>query len=172
MALSGWIAAKDLRLALSAVVYMAIFDDDRTKSQTTVDDSDQVKQVLALSAAEVASYLPALFAANAGPAQLPAQVSQLLAGAQLQYARVLSYQRRPEYVKTYGAQPGGKMEDLFRTKMERIQSSIQQVPAGDGVAADGSSPVPDPPNVGAIVTPDDHRIIVSDPDGTDNLGDF
>jgi len=172
MALTGWIAAKDLRLALSPVVYMAIFADARETDPTVVDGSDQVAQVLALSAAEVASYLPALFAPSASPAQLPAQVSQLLAGAQLLYARILSYQRRPEYVKTYGAQPGGKLEDMFRAKMERIQSSIQQVPPGDGVASDGASPVADPPNVGASVTPEDHRIIINDPDGTDNLGDF
>ena len=143
---------------------MAIFDDDRTKNVETVDESDQVGQVLQLSAAEVASYLPALYLANAP--QVPDATSALLKGAQLYYARVLSYQRRPEFVKTYGAQPSGPMEKLFHEKMSRIQSSIQQIPPDD------NGPPVDPPNVGATILSDDSRMIINSVDGTDNLGDF
>ncbi len=170
MALQGWVTPKQLRLALGPVTYMALFDDDRTGSPAAVDASDQVAQALEESAAEVASYLPALYTAPSSPAQLPGQTAWLLTGAQLMYAKCLSWQRHPEYVKTYGAQPGGKLEQLFRDKMVRIQSSIQQV--APGAATDGSSPVADPPNVGAHVTPDDDRIIINDADGTPNIGDF
>lgn len=172
MSLTGWVTAKQLRLSLGPVTYMAIFDDARTGNTGTVDASDQVLQVLAESAAEVASYIPALYTREQAPAQLPGNTAWVLTGAQLLYAKCLSWQRHPELVKTYGAQPGGKVETLFREKMVRIQSSIQQVAPGDGDATSGASPVPDPPNVSANVIPEDDRIIVSDPDGTPNIGDF
>lgn len=164
MALSGWIAAQDLRLALGPVSYMAVFDDSRSKDVPTVDASPQVAQVIALSAAEVASYLPVLWPDL--PPQLPATASQLLAGAQLDYARVLSYRRHPEYVKTYDAGPGGKMEELFRAKMARIQSSIQQVVPQDAPAAEP------PANVGGSFADDGKRMVVTEPDGRDNFGDW
>lgn len=167
MAIAGWNTAENLRLALSTVTYMAIFDDDRTKDPAVVDASPQVLQVLALSASEVASYLPAVFAVEDVP-QLPDAVSQILAGAQLYYARVLSYQRRPEYVKTYGAQTDGPMEKRFVEKMLRIQASVQQIPEASGEGG----PSEDPPNVGASVRSDVARMIINDADGTDNLGDF
>lgn len=172
MSLPGWVTAKQLRLSLGPVTYMQLFDDDRTGSIPAVDVSDQVLQALAESAAEVASYLPALYTQPQAPAQLPGATAWLLTGAQLLYAKCLSWQRHPELVKTYGAQPGGKVETLFREKMLRIQSSIQQVAPGDGTAQNGASPVADPPNVSAIVVPEDDRIIISDPDGTPNVGDF
>lgn len=172
MSIAGWVTAKQLRLALGPVTYMAIFDDGRSKDVVVVDASDQVLQVLAESAADVASYLPALYTREQSPAQVPGSTSWLLTGAQLMYAKCLAWQRHPEYVKTYGAQPGGKLETQYREKMERIQSSIQQVAPGDGTATSGADPVPDPPNVGGVVRADDDRIIISDPDGTSNLGDF
>lgn len=164
MSLTGWIAAADLRLALTPVSYMAVFDDGLSKSIATVDASAQVAQVIALSAAEVASYLPVLFPDL--PAQLPSTVSQLLAGAQLDYARVLSYRRHPEYIKTYDAGPGGKMEQLFREKMARIQSSVQQIVKTD------VPPVEDPANVGGSFADDGKRMVCTNPDGTDNFGDW
>jgi hypothetical protein len=164
MALAGWIAAQDLRLALGPVSYMAIFDDSTSKSIATVDASLQVAQVLNLSAAEVASYMPILYPDV--PPQLPAAVSQLLAGAQLDYSRVLSYRRHPEYIKTYDAGPGGKMEELFREKMLRIQQSVQQISPQDAPALE------DPGNVGGNFADDGKRLICTSPDGTDNLGDF
>lgn len=164
MALTGWIAAADLRLALGPVNYMAIFDDSRSKDVPTVDASPQVAQVLNLSAAEVASYLPVLWPDL--PPQLPQSASQLLAGAQLDYSRVLSYRRHPEFIKTYDAGPGGKMEELFRAKMGRIQSSIQQIVPTDAPAKE------DPANVGGSFADDGKRMVVTEPDGRDNMGDF
>jgi hypothetical protein len=143
---------------------MAIFDDSVSKSIPTVDASDQVAQVLSLSASEVASYLPTLWPDM--PPQLPATASALLMGAQLDYARVLSYRRHPEYIKTYDAGPGGKMEELFRAKMLRIQSSIQQIAPEDAPALE------DPANVGGSFADDGKRMICTEPDGTDNMGDF
>ena len=162
--LTGWIAAADIRLALGPVSYMAIFDDLASKATATVDASAQVAQVLNLSAAEVASYLPVLWPDL--PPQLPSTASQLLAGAQLDYARVLSYRRHPEYIKTYDAGPGGKMEELFRTKMLRIQQSVQQIVSVDAPAAE------DPANVGGSFADDGKRMICTEPNGTDNMGDF
>lgn len=164
MALGSWIAASDLRLALGPVSYMAIFDDQASKSTATVDASPQVAQVLNLTAAEVVSYLAILWPDI--PPTLPATASQLLAGAQLDYARVLSYRRHPEYIKTYDAGPGGKMEELFRAKMLRIQQSVQQIAATDAPALEA------PANVGGSFADDGKRMICTDPDGTDHLGDF
>lgn len=166
MALSGWIDAKALRLALGPTTYMAIYDDAKTKDQTfaLVDNSDQVKQALALSASEVASYLPSLWPDL--PPQLPSSASQLLADAQLMYAKLLAYQRHPEYVKTYDAGPGGKLEERFRAKMARIQSGIQQIVTADAPAAE------DPAIVGGSFKDDGKRMLCTDPDGTDNFGDW
>lgn len=163
----GWVSAQDLRLSLGPVTYMAIFDDaPKTKDITAVDASDQVALVLDDSAADVKSYLPSLFNDLAMPPELPAASSKLLRGAQLIYAKVLSYQRHPEYVKTYGAQHDGPMEKRYREMMSRIQSAIQRIPATD------SPPLEQPANVSTVVRDDGRRIILTEPDGDRNLGDF
>lgn len=164
--IAGYISATDLHNALTPVVYMAIFDDTRSGVIGTVDGSTQVAQVIALSAAEVESYLVGLWPAGNMPAELPGAVSQLLVGAQLLYAKILAYRRKPELVKTYGAQQGGELDKQFVAKMLRIQASIQQMSPTD------NPPQGDPPNVGANVVPGRHRIITDGDGDDDNLGDF
>lgn len=160
----GTVSAQVLRLALTATTYMAIFDDAKSKDPDVVDGSDQVALVLELSWAQCSSFLPPIYQTD--PSELPSQVSSLLKLAQLTFARALSYQRHPEYVKTFGAEPGGKMWTIAENIMKNIQGGVQRIPPKD------HPPDAAPYNIAGPVADDGKRMIVTSPDGTDNLGDF
>lgn len=170
--LRSFLTPQDLVDALSEPTYMAIFDDGNFGDRTTVDASTGVKSVLAESLVLVTSWLPDVYAKlppETGAAGIPTggdQMPVLFKFAQLQYARMLSYQRHPEYVRTYGAEPGGPMDKGVNALMERIQAGTQRVTPHD------SPPEPVPENVGGSSAYDGPRIAMSGPDGTGNLGDW
>jgi hypothetical protein len=161
----SYISAQELRLSLGPVTYMAIFDDDRTKNVAIVDASDQVALALSDSFAIVASFMPSIYDA------LPVEGDTspvLLRAAQLLFAKYWSYQRHPEYVKTYGAEPGGKLWTLGVELMKRIQAAEQQIPSTDNPPQQYTG------NDGGIVYDDSPKISVPSEVATRNtaLGDW
>lgn len=160
----GVVSAVELRLALTSTTFMAIFDDGKSKDPAVVEVSDQVSLILELSWAQCSSFLPPIYQSD--PAELPDRVSTLLKLAQLTFGRALSYQRHPEYVKTFGAEPGGKLWTIAENIMKNIQAGVQRIPPKD------APPDPTPYNVAGPVADDGKRMIVTSPDGTDNMGDW
>lgn len=149
--------------ALSQERYMAIFDDNNTGSRATVDASAGVSLCLARAHAEVTSYLPGIYAA--APLELPSAVSVLLQSAELDFALLFAYRRRPEYSNTAGYEPGGPIEKACIARMERLQQGTQQIAVND-------SPPAKRLNTGGYTLADGARIITTGLDGTSNAGDF
>lgn len=172
MTIPSYITAQDLVDSLSEPVYMAIYDDVATANRTTVDASTGVGTVLGRSCAWIESWLPDIYKKmppSTGAAGVPAGgdlIPRLMKDAQLQYAVILSYRRHPEYVKTYGATPGGKLMEELKELMARIQSGTQRISPND------TPPEPTPQNVGGVAVADGARIAMSNPDGSSNLGDW
>jgi hypothetical protein len=172
MPIRSYLTAQDLRVALSPAMYLALFDDDNTGDVSAVDASAGVLSVLAESLVLVTSWLPDIYK-TLPPETSPAGIVTggdsmpiLLKVAQLQYARVLSYRRHPEYVKTYGAEPGGTLWKEANEFLERIQDGVQRVTSND------TPPEVLPENVGGSAAYDGPRIAISSPDGTPNSGDW
>jgi phage gp36-like protein len=152
------VTAAELVRYLGDSVALALLDDDR---DGTVD-SDVVEQIIADAEAEVYSYLPR---ALADELPLTGNVPQLLKSAARDFARSLSFQRSPEYVRTYGAEKDQKGAwDRAVARMERIVTSVQRLPEADITSGAVVA--------GGVVTSSGPRTIVPEDDGTDNLGDF
>lgn len=153
---------------MGPVTYMAVFDDNKTKDVRKVDASEAVELILDLSWAQVMSFVRGMYAS--GLPEQGSNASKLLKGAQLLFARCMAYQRHPEYVKTYGAEPDGKLWSAGVALMKRIQSAEQQIPPND------NPPEANPGNVGTIVYDDSPKIAVpSNPDSPNKntaLGDW
>ena len=164
MAQQPYSTVQQLVDALGLPAYMAIFDDTASGSRVTVDTSTGVTTCMLRAHAEVASFMPAIL--NVVPAEQPAaNVSVLLQHAELDFAVCLAYRRHPEYVKTYGADPGGPMYKECVARMTRIQAGTQQIAPND-------NPPATPGNLGGSSLVDGARIATSNIDGTSNLGDF
>src|SRR5690242_10024481 len=101
--LTPLVTAKTLRTSLSLSTYMAVFDDANTGSADIVDSSEQVRLVLVEAHAMVVSFLGDLYTKipNGTDSELP----QLLVHAELLYARAISFDRHPEYTRTFGDNP-------------------------------------------------------------------
>jgi hypothetical protein len=162
--MAGYITAQKLRVKLGLSTYMAIFDDNSSGDPAVVDASAEVAQCLDDAHAETASFLPSIF--DTTPAEQPsASVSKLLILAELGFACVFAYRRRPEYVKTFGADPSGPLYKEAVDRMLRIQKGTQQVAPND-------NPPQKPGNAGGYVLADGPRIAATSADGTVNSGDL
>lgn len=164
MAFVPYISADDLCVSLSQSTYMALFDDLRTNDRATVDVSAQVTQVRMRAHAAVMSWLPAIY--KTMPNEPPLQPPYLLVDAELFLATVFAYRRHSEYVRTYGAEPGGKMYAEWVEMMRRIQSAETQIAPTDN-APEGS-----PETIGTFVVNGGPRLICDNADGSSNGGDF
>lgn len=154
MSFTPYITAQDLCDALSESTYMAIFDEAATGSRPTVDASRSVTLVRNRAHALTISWLPGIYGTLPAEPTIPATTPPpfLLLDAELQMAVVLSYRRHPEYVRTYGAEPGGKLHAEWVEQMKRIQIAQQQIAPND------NPPEATPANVGGFVgsgDPDD-----------------
>lgn len=151
-------AAELIRYIGGDDVAAALFDDDGDG----VADVAVIEQIIADAESEVYSYLPRAFA-DALP--LSGTVPQILKLAARDFARSLSYQRAPEYVRTYGVQKDRDTAwERAKERMERLVTAVQKIPSGTLNGGDLT--------VGGIVTSSGPRTIVPEDDGTDNLGDF
>jgi phage gp36-like protein len=157
-----YVSSDDLRDRLNPTTYLAIFDDDNAGEGS----ANPVQLVIDSAEGEVDSYL---ITENALP--LPAltggKTDRLVKLCALDFAQALSYERHPEYARTFG-EDAKKMSIWKRAseRMGRIQAARQQLP--DVVEQAG----PKPANVGGIVYDSGPRTITNSLDGTDNGGDF
>lgn len=161
--LAPYIAASDLRAALSPAVYMAIFDDEQTGSIADVDASNAVALVLARAHSRVVSWLGHTYTKL--PLATDSEVPYLLKDAELNYAIGMSFDRHPEYVRAYGADPQRKNAwDQAELTMNRVQEAILRFVDAPSVGK--------PVNVGGIVFDSGPRTLTDSLDGTYNGGDF
>lgn len=162
---SSYVSPSDLKAAVGPQVYVQIFDDD---GDGNVSDNDAgVQLVLERAHAEVLSYLPRLYgiAVVDDPTRLPQGIPTLLKSAELDFAVALSFERHPEYVRSYGEEGRSLRWKRAEAKMQRI-GDAKQIPT-DNV------PPPQPVTGGGVITdPNPRRTIVTSADGTDNAGDF
>lgn len=170
----SYITADDLSNAISRAKFMAIFDDTVPPNGNfaAVSALPVVTDILRRSLVRVSSKLPLLFKkfppenAAAGISAGNDNVPTLLKDAQLQIAIIFTYRRHAEYVKTYGAEPGGKLMAEWQEAMASLQSAEDQITPND-------SPMqPTPENVGGVVYDHGPRLITDSTDGTPNNGDF
>ena len=161
--LAPYITAADLRAALSTSTYMAIYDEEQTGSIVTVDASTAVLLTLARAHSRVVSWLGHTYTKI--PLVTDTDVPFLLKDAELNYAIGLSYDRHPEYVRAYAAEPQRKNAyDQAELTMTRVQEAILRFV--------DSPTVPTPVNVGVIVYDTGPHTITDSLDGTWNGGDL
>jgi hypothetical protein len=161
--LSPYITAAELRAALSPSVYMAIFDDEQIGSTIEVDASVPVQLVLARAHARVVSWLPHTYTQL--PLSTDLEVPYLLKDAELNYAIGMSFDRHPEYVRSYGMDPQRKSAwDQAELCMTRVQQAILRFADSPSINA--------PTNSGGIVFDTGPHTITDSLDGTRNGGDL
>lgn len=154
---TSYIMQADLQAALNPGTFLQCFDDDNDGS---VDDDDpNVAQVIRRAHSEVLSYLPRVYDG------LPNATPTLLFSAELDYALAFSFDRHPEFAKTYGTEQRDSAWKRAEGKMERVANSIQQLTDNAPAAA--------PATEGGIVCdPNPRHVICDSADGTSNSGDF
>lgn len=163
MSLTPFITAAELRATLSPATYMAIFDDEQTGSVSLVDASTAVLLTLSRAHIRTVSWLPPSF--DKLPKSSDTDVSILLKDAELNYAVGLSYDRHPEYVRAYGADPQRKAAyDQAELTMTRVQAAVLRLP--------DSPSMDEPHNVGGIVYESGPRTLIDSFDGSRNGGDL
>jgi len=122
-ALTPFITAALLRTALSPSTYIAIFDDDNGGDIAVVDASSQVALCIKRAHVRVVSRLGMLY--NKIPDGTDSEISDLLVDAELNYAVGISFDRHPEYVRTFGESDRRKAAfDQADGTMEMIQAAI------------------------------------------------
>jgi len=157
------ITAADLRNALGAATYMALLDEETTGSISDVDASAAVLMVLRRSHIRCISWLGTNYAKI--PKSTDNDISDLLIDAELNYAIGLAYDRHPEYVRAYGADPQRKNAyDLAELTMMRIQEAILKLVDSPSMA--------EPLNVGGLVIDGGQRVFLDSSNGQRNSGDF
>lgn len=165
----AYFALQDLIDVMSEETFMAVFDDQGSGSLDTVKASTQVATVVRNAHAFVRSWLGPVYGSSL-PADntTPTTMSDLVRCASLEVAQCYAYRRRPEFVKTYGAFPGGPMWKGAIEMLERIQAGTQRIPAND------HPPVDPPPNVGGELGEDGNKAFVNTSTAADNptQGDF
>lgn len=151
---------------LSEEMFLAVYDDQSTRSVETVKASPQVLLVIKKAHAFAKSWFPNLGGLPATNVD-PGNMSDLVRLAALEVAKCFAYQRRPEATRTYGCFPGGAMWNGMIALFERIQAGTQRIASDD-------HPVKSPePNQGATVGQDGPKaLVVSDPVDNPNQGDW
>ncbi len=152
----------DLESALNPATFVQIFDDGN--NGFVEEDNPGVQLVLMRAHAEVLSYLPRIYGTM--PAELPDTVSILLKSAELDYATALSYERHPEYVRSFGEEKRSARWQRAEKKMERIAIAIQRIAPND------TPPETAPRNVGGVVYNRGATMICDGSDGSFRGGDF
>lgn len=156
---TAYITADDLLAALGSAAFLAIFDDDNTNDLAAVKGTTQVALVVERAHAEVLSYVPRAYD------DLPSGIPTLLKSAELDYAVALSFERHPEYVRTFGEEKRLERWNRAERKMERIADAAQ-------ILTDNAPAASPATEGGVVVDPNDNRLIISSADGTNNAGDF
>ena len=132
-----YISQKDLENALTSQTVGNLFADEVNTGQVNVG---AIEDVIDRAEGEVDSFL---IGYEKDVASLNGS-DRLLKGCALDFAKCFSFERDPEYVRTYGEDPRGYM--LYKRavqRMERIQEAVQRLPDQPNQSK--------PANVGGIV---------------------
>jgi hypothetical protein len=148
----AYIDSVDLEHALSPTTVAAIFDDDGDG----VADPAPIAAVIDRAEAMVDS-----FVVTEQPVPVRGR-DRLLRHAALEFAIAFSFERHPEYVRTFGEAERANRWQRGIELMERIANAVQMLPDVKRK----------PANVGGIVYDRARRVVVDDADGTANAGDF
>jgi len=161
--LTPFITAAQLRTTLGLSTYLALFDEDNTGDTDIVDGSDAVALCIKRAHVRVVSRLGILY--NKIPDGTDAEISDLLVDAEINYAVGISFDRHPEYVKTYGEDKKRDAAfDQADATMEMIQAAILTIV--------DAPPAPSPANVGGVVIDSGQRVMIDSNDGCRNSGDY
>lgn len=162
-----YIDSDKLRTRLNPTTFVAIFDDDNADTgDYDLVNVEALQDVIDSAEGEVDSYLITTrglpLAATVNPAR-----DRLLVQACLDFAQALSYERHPEYVRTYGSKDSkdSSIWDRAVTRMLRIKAGMQELPDQD--AQNGKPRV-----IGGTTYDEGPRTITTSADGTDNGGDL
>ena len=151
--MSKYISRPDLENALSAETVLRLYDD----GTGNVDD-DALSFQIDCAEAEVDSWLLSNY-----KEPLPIATDRLVKRAAVLFLIHLSFDRHPEYVRTFGEDK--RHEGAYERAtalMQRISDALQRLPD-----------VPEPPaNAGGVVYSQGPRTIIDSIDGTQNSGDF
>jgi Protein of unknown function (DUF1320) len=155
----AYIAQADLENALSPQTILAIFQDDLTVGTPS---AAAMADVCARASAMVDSWLAPVYT---GPfpivqSPVPAMCKELA----LHYAVAFSFERHPDYVRTFGEAPRAERWRRADEMGARLQAAVLRIP--DYVAD------PVPANVGGLVYDTGPRTILDAADGTSHGGDF
>lgn len=154
-----YITSDDLSNRLNPGTYIAIFDDANTGSSASVNIG-AVQLVIDSAEGQVDSYLITEYPDRAS------STDRLIRMAALEYACAMSYERHPEYQRTFGENRRSDMWKRADELMSRIRDSEQK--PSDLLAETGQQPA----NVGCLIHSDGPRLMVDTMTGVSNSGDF
>lgn len=144
-----------LENALSPKTVLAIYDDD---PPTGAVNATAIADVIDRAEAEVDSWLVGVYVD-------PATADRMLKHAALDYAVAFSFERHPEYVRTFGEEKRAERWRRANDRMARIRSGLQRLP-------DQPSPITAPKNSGGVVYDHGPRLMVDSSDGAENGSGF
>jgi hypothetical protein len=157
-----YITQTDLENALSARTIQAIYQDD---PDSPTINAVAVEAVIDRAEAMVDS---ALLGFQIMPLVNPAD--RLAKAAALEFAIAFSFERHPEYVRSFGEEARKERWERAQNLLDRIQTGLRRLPDNNATATVGAGSKQK--NVGGIVTDGSRRVVISSADGTWNGGDF
>lgn len=166
----AYLVDADLRSRFGLETYIALFDQDGTYDRDTGVPTalmtTAVNAVIAGATARVNAWLPNSYIGKLpfGGADNP--VPEIIKEAALLYAKALAYEQNPDHLNAVKAVPGMTLKDMLKTAdemAERVQDSVLRM-------YDAAAPTP--ANVGGVVYSQGPRLVIDNPDGTPNGGDF
>ncbi len=149
----AYIARFDLEVLLSRATVLALYDDG-----TGAVDERALSEILELASARLDGTIARNYRGALPVAQRP--VPPLIRMGALLWARAMSYERHPEYVRLFGDAPREEAED-FGEKLAEAKVFLLGLEGGAG-----------PVNVGGLTLAEGPRMLTSGVGGENNGGDF
>jgi hypothetical protein len=147
---------EDLEGALSPATIVQCWDDDRDG----VADPIPLGKMFKRASAQVRSWLPGHYGLG-----VSVDTDELLRAAALDFAVAYTFERHPEYVRTFGEAPRAEKWKRGEDIMGRVKAGIQR--PVDVEAVQGPSKT-----IGGVITEHGPRMFSPNADGTSNSGDF
>lgn len=145
----------DLIGALSEPTVITIYDDDRDG----VADETQIEFNIGRAEAQVWSWLVGHYALGT-----EATTDKLLKACALDYLVAYSFERHPEYVRSYGEASRSDRWKRAEDTLARIKAGIQRPVSVEVVQRSKT--------VGGVIYDKGTRMFIDGPDGAKNSGDF
>jgi hypothetical protein len=156
-----YITQTDLENALSARTILAIFDDNNDGTADPVPIAAVIDRAEGMVDSALLGFqnMPLVNAAD-----------RLVKAAALEFAIAFSFERHPEYVRSFGEEARKERWERAQNLLDRIQTRLRRLPDNNATATVGAGSKQK--NVGGIVTDGSRRVVISSADGTWNGGDF